>query len=244
MTDPTPTGSTRLEKLYLKQYDMTNLINQQPNPSKDPSLSSYYLNLFWIKINPKKIRFDKSLQNWAAKDLTTLKFNILAQLANIPVCITMHKLLCLSKETRDALREVLANSESFLVQVLPPIKEEPTLPLPHHVSSFPNITFTLDILVKNFKHDQPLYYIEYIGSTKIERLLIDPYSALNIMPTHLIQFLCILIFRLAATTNTIYGFDAQSSWPMEKICLKCQISNLVKEMTYHVINSGTSYNLL
>jgi len=38
----------------------------------------------------------------------------LAQLANIPARITIHELLHLSKETREALRDALAYSESFL----------------------------------------------------------------------------------------------------------------------------------
>lgn len=46
------------------------------------------------------------------------------QLANILACITMHELLCLSKETRDAIKEALVDSESFLTQVLPPTEIE------------------------------------------------------------------------------------------------------------------------
>jgi len=38
------------------------------------------------------------------------RFDILAQLANIPARITIHELLLLSKETREALRDALANS--------------------------------------------------------------------------------------------------------------------------------------
>jgi len=44
-------------------------------------------------------------------------FDILAQLANISAQITMHKLLRLSKETREALRDALANLESFLIHM-------------------------------------------------------------------------------------------------------------------------------
>jgi len=48
---------------------------------------------------------------------TPFRFDILAQLANIPGRITLYKLLCLSKEIREALRDELADSESFLAQV-------------------------------------------------------------------------------------------------------------------------------
>jgi len=41
----------------------------------------------------------------------------LAQLADIPALITIHELLLLSKETKEALRDALANSESFLTHM-------------------------------------------------------------------------------------------------------------------------------
>jgi len=44
-------------------------------------------------------------------------FDILVQLANIPTRITIHELLHLPKETREALRDALANSESFLIHI-------------------------------------------------------------------------------------------------------------------------------
>ena len=42
---------------------------------------------------------------------------MLAQLTYTPARITLHELLRLSKETREALRDALAASESFLSQV-------------------------------------------------------------------------------------------------------------------------------
>jgi len=45
------------------------------------------------------------------------RFDILAQLANILPQITIHELFCLSKETREALRDALANSELFLTHM-------------------------------------------------------------------------------------------------------------------------------
>jgi len=41
----------------------------------------------------------------------------LAELTNIPAHITIHELLRLSKETREALRDAMANSESFLIYI-------------------------------------------------------------------------------------------------------------------------------
>jgi len=55
---------------------------------------------------------------------TPFCFNVLAQLANIPARITLYKLLRLSKSTREALREALADSEAFITQILAGHKEE------------------------------------------------------------------------------------------------------------------------
>jgi len=51
-------------------------------------------------------------------------FDILAQLANIPTRITLRELLRLSKVMREALKDALADSESFLTQVPIPKKED------------------------------------------------------------------------------------------------------------------------
>jgi len=84
-------------------------------------------------------------------------FDIVAQLANISALITIHELLCLSKETREAIRDALANSESFLIH-MPEASEndsQPLCPVCHHVHlKMPAITFTVeDMLPKGNKHD-------------------------------------------------------------------------------------------
>ena len=57
------------------------------------------------------------------RQLTPFYFDVLAQLANIPVRITLYELLRLSKSTREAQREALADTEVFLTQI-PAIPEE------------------------------------------------------------------------------------------------------------------------
>jgi len=65
-----------------------------------------------------KVWFGKTLNKNPSQGLNTpFYFDILAQLANILVYITLHELLRLWKEMREALRDVLADSESFLTYV-------------------------------------------------------------------------------------------------------------------------------
>jgi len=100
------------------------------------------------------------------------------------------------------------------------------------------------MLLKNNKHDRPLYYTGYISSTCIERVQVDPGSALSIIPKRLLYFFGIPLYRLSATTTTIYDFNAGSSHPLGKIRLRCRIGNLKSEVTCYVIGADTSYNLL
>ena len=60
------------------------------------------------------------------------------------------------------------------------------------------------MLIKDNEHDRPLYYTGYIGSTCIERIQVDPESALSIIPKRLLYFLGILLHKLSAMTTTRY----------------------------------------
>jgi len=180
------------------------------------------------KEKQKEVRFDHILKKPSGLGLNLpFRFNILAQLANIPARITIHELLRLSKETREALRDALANSESFLTHMPETPKDDTQPPCSecHHIQlKVPAITFTAeDMLLKDNKHDRPLYYTGYIGSTCIERVQVDPGSALSVIPKRLLYFLGIPLYRLSTTTTMIYDFNAGSSHPLEKIRLRCRI---------------------
>ena len=180
---------------------------QQPTTSVEiPILASV-----WIpgKEKQKEVRFDRVLKRPSGPGLDVpFHFDILAQLANIPTQITIHELLCLSKETKDALRDALANSESFLIHMPEAFEDDsqPLRPECHHVQpKMPAITFTAkNMLLKNNKHDRPLYYTGYLGSTCIERVQLDPGSVLSIIPKRLLYFLGIPLNRFSVTTTTIY----------------------------------------
>src|SRR3954462_10384666 len=94
------------------------------------------------------------------------------------------------------------------------------------------------------RHARPLYFTGYIGSTEITRIQFDPGSALSIMPRRVMEHLSIPAHRLSATDTKIFGFNANSTRPMGKIKLRCQIRHLKTEVTIYVIDADTSYNLL
>jgi len=58
-----------------------------------------------------------------------------------------------------------------------------------------------------------MYYTGYIGSTCVERIQVDPGSALSIIPRRLLYFLGIPLHKLSTMTTTIYDFNVGSSHP-------------------------------
>src|SRR4051812_23119506 len=94
------------------------------------------------------------------------------------------------------------------------------------------------------RHARPLYFTGYISSTEITRIQVDPGSALSIMPRRVMEHLSIPAYRLSATDTNIFGFNANSTRPMGKIKLRCQIRDLKTEVTVYIIDADTSYNLL
>ena len=85
------------------------------------------------------------------------------------------------------------------------------------------------------KHDRPMYYTGYIGSSEVSHIQVDPRFALSIIPRRVMQHLGIPIRRLSATQTTIYGFYANGTHPMGKIKFRCQIGDLKSEVTCYVI---------
>jgi len=166
------------------------------------------------KEKQEEVRVDKALKNNPSQGLNTpFRFDILAQLANILARITLHELLHFSKKTKEALRDALVDSMSFLTQVPSILTDDSGTPCPqcHLVlQQVPNITVTPeDMLLKNNRDNQFLYYTGYTASTCIERIQVGPRSVLSIIPKRLFYFLGIPLSRLSTMIITIYGFNAE-----------------------------------
>jgi len=72
----------------------------------------------------KELCYSKAFQKHNAKgSSTSFCFDILAQLANIPIRSTLYELLRLSKSTTEAFKEALADLEAFISQI-PAMREE------------------------------------------------------------------------------------------------------------------------
>jgi len=101
---------------------------------------------------------------------TPFRFDVMAQLANIPTRITLYELLRLSKSTKDALRETLVDAEIFTTQILAICREEEGNHCHHTSKRLPCITFTTEDMQVKGKHVRPLHYTGYIGSSEVSRI--------------------------------------------------------------------------
>jgi len=231
------TSKTRSGKQYLKQYGQPVASSSQPEKETTEQSTKQPAD------KQKELRYAKALQKDDARPLTPFRFDVLVQLANIPARITIYELLRLSKSSREALREALADHEVFLTQI-PAILEEEDDGYCHRPPDVPHASHSLEDMQIKGKHDRPLYYTRYIESSEVNHIHVGPGFALSIMPRRVMHHIRIPTHRLSATQTTIYGFNANGTHLMGKINLGCQIGDLKSEVTCYGIDVDTSYNLL
>ena len=101
-------AETRSGQSYLKKYD--EMVASSPKPTTEPTKPSVKQPVE----KKKELRYSKALPKDKTEGTSApYCFDVLAQLANIPARITLYELLRLSKSTREALREALADAEVF-----------------------------------------------------------------------------------------------------------------------------------
>src|SRR4051812_28499057 len=210
--------ATRSGQPYLRNCDGSPV--QQPEQSQEPIAEP----VEQPKTTPEKlreVRYNRPLNKGKAiKVSQPFRFDIINQLANIPARITLYELLKLSKLTREALREALADAEVFVTQL--PIGFTIDEMYSLSISCVPtDIVFTPEDMQVQGRHARPLYVTGYIGSTEITRIQVDLGSALSIMPRRVMDHLSIPAHRLSTTDTNIFGFNANSTRPMGKIKLRC-----------------------
>jgi len=133
---------------YLKKYD--EMVVSPPKPIPETTKPSVKQPVE----KQKEFRYAKALPKDKAEGTSApYRFEILAQLANIPVRITLYELLRPSKSTREALREALADAEVFMAQIPIGPQEENKEDCLHASQNIPCITFTPDDMQVKGNHD-------------------------------------------------------------------------------------------
>ena len=92
-------------------------------------------------------------------------------------------------------------------------------------------------------HNRPLFVCGYINEEKVNRILIDRGSAVNIMPKLTIRKLGISVGDLSQSHLTIQGFNQGSQKVIGMLRVDLKINELEVSNLFHVIDAKTSYNL-
>ncbi|XP_073120557.1 uncharacterized protein [Henckelia pumila] len=93
-------------------------------------------------------------------------------------------------------------------------------------------------------HNRPLFVTCYSRERKVNRILIDGGSAVNIMPLRTMKELNIATDELANSRLMIQGFNQGGQRALGAIRLELIMGDMTSSAFFHVIDSRTSYNML
>ncbi|KAL4650239.1 hypothetical protein ACB092_01G073000 [Castanea dentata] len=109
----------------------------------------------------------------------------------------------------------------------------------------PDLTFTdEDLLIGPKPHNRPLYVSGYVREQKIDRILIDGGSAINILSKMTMRRLGLAMEELSHSRLVIQGFNQGGQRAIGMIHLELIIGELTSNVLFHVIDSKTTYNML
>jgi len=178
---------------------------------------------------------DQSQEKTKTRDVD---YNIIAHLKRIPALLSMHDALMMVPNLREALIKALQAPELYEVSMVK-----------HCLCTSPlfvnEITFDEeDKLIDDGDHNRPLYVEGNIGVAHLRRILIDPGSAVNILPLQSLTRAGFTMDDLEATDVMICGFDNQGKPTVGAITLKIQMSTFSFKVWFFVIEANTSYSAL
>ncbi|KAK4397454.1 hypothetical protein Sango_1582000 [Sesamum angolense] len=107
------------------------------------------------------------------------------------------------------------------------------------------ITFTdEDLFLGSKPHNRPLFIAEYVREHKVNRILIDGGSAVNILPLRILKELEIPIDELSNRRLMIQGSNQGGQRAVGIIRMQLTMEDMLSSALFHVIDTKTSYNML
>ncbi|KAL0362079.1 UNVERIFIED_CONTAM: hypothetical protein Scaly_1163100 [Sesamum calycinum] len=107
------------------------------------------------------------------------------------------------------------------------------------------ITFTdEDMLLESKPHNRPLFVAGYVREQKVNKILIDGGSAVNILPLRILKELGIPIDELSNSRLMIQGFNQGGQRAVGIIRMQLTMEDMVSSALFYVIDANTSYNML
>ncbi|KAL2893823.1 Sal-like protein 4 [Bienertia sinuspersici] len=159
-----------------------------------------------------------------------------------------HNALSLPEETRYALARVMENPTRYTKKenVEQGIYENhPNDCAACKAACSATLAFTDDDLVLGSKpHNRPLFMSGYIRKQRVNRILVDGGSAVNIMPKSTMTELGITADELNQSRLMIQGFNLGGQRAIGMIRVDLTIGEMMATTIFHVIDAKTSYKLL
>ncbi|KAL0423526.1 UNVERIFIED_CONTAM: hypothetical protein Sradi_0887400 [Sesamum radiatum] len=101
-----------------------------------------------------------------------------------------------------------------------------------------------DLLLGSKPHNHPLFSVGYVLEQKVNRILIDGESAVNILPLRILKELEVPIDELSNSRLMIQGFNQGGQRAVGIIRIQLTMEDMVLSALFHVIDAKTSYNML
>ena len=98
-----------------------------------------------------------------------------------------------------------------------------------------------DNIIEDGDHNRPLYIEGNIGAAHLRRILIDPGSAVNILPVRSLIRAGFTADELEPTDVVICGFDNSGTSTLGAITVRIQMSTYSFKVRFFVIEANTSY---
>ncbi|XP_039131814.1 uncharacterized protein LOC120268495 [Dioscorea cayenensis subsp. rotundata] len=101
-----------------------------------------------------------------------------------------------------------------------------------------------DLLLGTTVHNRPLYVTRFCDGVKINRVLVDPWSSLNLMTLNTLRTLALEVCHLSSEKIIIQGFNQHSQKALGSITLPLKFGKISSNVKFHVIDADASYKAL
>nr|XP_027075937.1 uncharacterized protein LOC113699791 [Coffea arabica] len=121
--------------------------------------------------------------------------------------------------------------------------EKSRVPTSNEEVNVTSITFTSeDLLLGSTPHNRPLFVTGYANEQKVNRILIDGGSTVNILPLKTLKELGIPVDELSNSRLMIQGFNQGGQRALESLNLEIVIDDMSSRASLYVIDAKTTYN--
>ncbi|KAM2586279.1 hypothetical protein TB2_047053 [Malus domestica] len=212
------------------------------------SLHEYFSNDFFqqcitVVYHMVEVEMEEPLEG---KVIATEEEKTLMPKEGLPTHFSIEEALRLPKNMRRALAAVLASPDDHEVQES---KDEGLKLRPHEYATCCAAQDAIhfideDLLLGSKPYIHPLFVSVYVREHKVNHMLVDGGSAINIMPKSTMTIIDIKVDELSLNRLLIQGFNQGGQRAMGMIRMEMIIDELKSSTIFHMIDAITYYSLL